>query len=234
MKTIGIIGGMSWESTIEYYRIVNQEISSRLGGLYSAKILIESFDFDEIARLQREDNWETILALVVQSAKNLINSGADCIAIATNTVHKVAPEVQKAIGSTPLIHIADATARMAVKQGFNQVALLGTKFTMSGEFYKGKLANYSINTIIPDQIEQDEIHRIIFEELCTGVILENSKNILNKIINNCAQNGAQAVVLGCTELPNIIKSASIPILNTTEIHSLDLVDFALSGERVYA
>ena len=229
MKTIGLIGGMSWESTIEYYRIINQEVNTRLGGVASAKILMESYDFSEIAPLQHAGKWDEIAEVVLQSANTLAAAGADFIAITTNTVHKIVPEIEKNV-VVPIFHIAEATALEALKQGFSSVALLGTKYTMSENFYTDILTRHGIGTVLPDVAGQNEVHRIIFDELCCGVLKESSATALGKIIDDCAKKGAQAVVLGCTELPNIIKSASLPLLNTAEIHSKGIVDYALGAQ----
>lgn len=222
MKTIGIIGGMSYESTVEYYKIVNEEINKRCGGLHSAKMLIESYDFDEIEKLQTAGDWVKLGKILSDSAKKLEKAGADYIAIATNTMHLVADEVQKNI-SVPLIHIGEATASYIKEKNINTVALMGTIYTMTKPFYKDKLKDYGINVVIPDENQQHVINDIIFNELCVGIINEESRQKLNAIIDDCTARGAEAVVLGCTELPNIIKDAKIEIINTTKIHSLEIV-----------
>lgn len=236
MKQIGIIGGLSWESTIEYYRIINQETNRILGGLHSAKILMRSYDFALIEELQRHGEWSKITKILVDSAQKLIGTGADVIVIATNTLHKLAPQVQQEI-SVPIFHIADATANVILQMGYKKVLLLGTKYTMQEDFYKGKLQyEYEINVITPTQREQEHIHTIIFEELCRGIKLENSKEIILTIIEKAKLLGAEAVILGCTELPNLIQEASLPVLNTAYIHSIGIVQYALeqSKERVIA
>lgn len=228
MKTIGLIGGMSHESTVEYYKIINEEINRRKKGLHSAKMLIESYDFDEIEKLQSKENWEELTKILTESAKKLEAAGADYIAIATNTMHICADEVQKQI-NTPLIHIAEAAGNYIKKKNFDTVLLMGTKYTMTKPFYKDKLKNeFDINVIIPDDIEQKIINNIIYDELCIGIIKESSRRELLKIINNYKLKGAKAVVLGCTELPNIIKEADIEIINTTKIHSLEIADKILT------
>ena len=228
MKTIGLIGGMSHESTVEYYKIINEEINKRKKGLHSAKMLIESYDFDEIEKLQSKENWEELTKILTESAKKLEAAGADYIAIATNTMHICADEVQKQI-NIPLIHIAEAAGNYIKKKNFNTVLLMGTKYTMTKPFYKDKLKNeFNINVIIPDDIEQKTINNIIYDELCIGIIKESSRLELLKIINNYKLKGAKAVVLGCTELPNIIKEADIEIINTTKIHSLEIADKILT------
>ncbi len=228
MKTIGLIGGMSYESTVEYYKIINEEINKRKKGLHSAKMLIESYDFDEIEKLQSKENWEELTKILTESAKKLEAAGADYIAIATNTMHICADEVQKQI-NIPLIHIAEAAGNYIKKKNFDTVLLMGTKYTMTKPFYKDKLKNeFNINVIIPDDIEQKIINNIIYDELCIGIIKESSRLELLKIINNYKLKGAKAVVLGCTELPNIIKEADIEIINTTKIHSLEIADKILT------
>lgn len=228
MKTIGLIGGMSYESTVEYYKITNEEINKRKKGLHSAKMLIESYDFDEIEKLQSKENWEELTKILTESAKKLEAAGADYIAIATNTMHICADEVQKQI-NIPLIHIAEAAGNYIKKKNFDTVLLMGTKYTMTKPFYKDKLKNeFNINVIIPDDIEQKTINNIIYDELCIGIIKESSRLELLKIINNYKLKGAKAVVLGCTELPNIIKEADIEIINTTKIHSLEIADKILT------
>lgn len=228
MKTIGLIGGMSHESTVEYYKIINEEINRRKKGLHSAKMLIESYDFDEIEKLQSKENWEELTKILTESAKKLEAAGADYIAIATNTMHICADEVQKQI-NIPLIHIAEAAGNYIKKKNFDTVLLMGTKYTMTKPFYKDKLKNeFNINVIIPDDIEQKTINDIIYDELCVGIIKESSRRELLKIINNYKLKGAKAVVLGCTELPNIIKEADIEIINTTKIHSLEIADKILT------
>lgn len=228
MKTIGLIGGMSHESTVEYYKIINEEINKRKKGLHSAKMLIESYDFDEIEKLQSKENWEELTKILTGSAKKLEAAGADYIAIATNTMHICADEVQKQI-NIPLIHIAEAAGNYIKKKNFDTVLLMGTKYTMTKPFYKDKLKNeFNINVIIPDDIEQKIINNIIYDELCIGIIKESSRLELLKIINNYKLKGAKAVVLGCTELPNIIKEADIEIINTTKIHSLEIADKILT------
>ena len=223
MKTIGLIGGMSYESTIEYYRIINEMINKQLSGLHSAKMLIESYDLDEIEKNQAAENWELLTEVLINSAKKLKKAGADYIAIATNTMHLMADEVQDNI-SIPLIHIAEAAANYIKEKNIDTVALLGTRYTMTKPFYKDKLKNeFGINVIIPDETQQGIVNDIIYNELCVGIVNESSRLKLLDIINSCKENGAKAVVLGCTELPNIIKNAEIEIINTTEVHCREIV-----------
>jgi aspartate racemase len=229
MKTIGLIGGMSWESSIEYYRIINEEVRCRLGGLHSAKCVMCSVDFDEIAMLQRQGNWEELTRIMVNSAKKLKNSGADFILICTNTMHIMADDVQKQAG-IPVIHIADATGKKIKEKGFKKVGLLGTKFTMEKDFYKKRLSEkYGIETIIPEENEREDIHRIIFEELCIGEIKPASKERIRQIISGLSLKGAQGIILGCTEIPLIISQSDtiMPVFDTTFIHAVSAVDNAL-------
>lgn len=233
MKKIGILGGLSWESTIEYYRIINQEFNKRLGGLHSAEIVMESYDFSMIEELQRNEKWMEIAQILTDSANVLIKSGAEIIVIATNTLHKLVPLIQSVI-SVPIFHIADATAKEILKQNYKTVLLLGTRYTMQEGFYKDKLEQeYGINVITPSAWEQKLIHTIIFDELCKGIHSEDARTAIFTIIEKAKKQGAQAVVLGCTELPNLIKSSSLPILNTAEIHSLGVVDYALENTHNY-
>jgi aspartate racemase len=228
VKKIGIIGGLSWESTIEYYRIINQETNKILGDLHSAKIIMYSYDFALIEELQRHEQWDKIAIILIDVAQKLINAGAEVIVIATNTLHKLVPQIEREI-PVPIFHIADATAREILKQKFNKILLLGTKYTMQEDFYKGKLQNeYGIEVLTPSQWEQKLIHTIIFDELCKGIKSEEAKNAILNIIDKAKAQGADAVVLGCTELPNLIKEASLPILNTAQIHSVGIVQYALS------
>lgn len=223
MKTIGIIGGMSYESTAEYYKIINSEINKKLGGLHSAKMLIESYDFALIEEKQSNEDWDSLAEILINSAKKLEKAGADYIAIATNTMHLMADEVQANI-SIPIIHIAEATANHIKEKNYNTVALFGTKYTMTKPFYKDKLKNdFGINVIIPNLEQQEVINNIIYNELCCGIIKNESQNKLLNIIDDTKSKGAQAVVLGCTELPLIIKNASIETIDTTKVHCLEIV-----------
>ncbi|MBU1112161.1 MAG: aspartate/glutamate racemase family protein [archaeon] len=228
MKTIGIIGGMSWESTTEYYRIMNEEVKRRLGGLHSANLVMKSFDFDQVAQLQHDGDWESITDLVTYAAQDLEIAKADAIVIATNTIHKVAPRVQELI-NIPIIHIGDATAKAISADGYTTVGLLGTKFTMEGDFYSDRLQDYGIKTIIPDSSGRDRVHRVIYDELCNGQINETSKRDFQRIINSLKRQGAEGIVLGCTEIPLLIKKehSSLPIYDTTKIHAMAAIDYAL-------
>ena len=227
METIGIIGGMSFESTIEYYKILNAMVNKKFGGLHSAKILMESYDFDTIAKLQKSGDWQKLGEILAVSAKKLENAGANYIMIATNTMHNVARAVQNNI-NIPLIHIADAAADCIKEIGCKTVLLLGTKYTMKESFYTKKLVGeYDFNVIVPDENEMDIIHNIIFNELCVGRILDKSRQEILKIIEKYKDFGAQCVVLGCTELPNLINDKTvfgIPVINTVYAHCRAIIN----------
>jgi aspartate racemase len=229
MKIIGLIGGMSWESSLEYYRIINERVKEKLGGLHSAKSLMFSVDFDEIEKLQHDGNWEEATRVMIDAAQRLEKGGADFIVICTNTMHKMANDMQKAVG-IPLLHIADATAEKIKTAGINKVGLLGTKFTMEEDFYKGRLTNkYNLQVLIPNEEERQIVHDVIYKELCLGNIQQKSRNEFIKIINNLASHGAEAVILGCTEIPLLVKQedVKIPLFDTTRIHAESAVDYAL-------
>jgi len=231
MKKIGLIGGMSWASTLEYYRIINEKTSETLGGLHSADCIIHSFDFHEIYTVQKEGKEKELIDMLVESARSLEKIGAECIAICTNTMHKYAEIVQNGI-SVPLIHIADSTGRAISAKGFSKVGLLGTKYTMEEDFYKKRIFdNFGIDVIIPDKEGRETINRIIYDELCLDKILPESKAAVKNIISDLGKNGAQGVILGCTEIPLIIKEedTEIPIFNTTKIHALSITDFAIKN-----
>lgn len=229
MKTIGLIGGMSWESSQEYYRIINEIVKQRLGGLHSAKSLLYSFDFHDIEELQAKGNWGAATDMMIRAAQDLERGGAEMIVICTNTMHKMAGDVAGSV-SIPLVHIADATGEAINKQGLKRVALLGTKFTMEQDFYKGRLAtNYDLDVLIPDERDRQAIHDIIYNELCVGKISVDSKKIFQRIIKKLQSEGAEGVVLGCTEIPLLIQQADVdvPIFDTTKIHAEAAVAFAL-------
>ena len=229
MKTIGLIGGLSWESSIEYYRIINQETQKRLGGLHSAKCLLHSFDFAEIESLQEAGDWETATKRMIAAAQNLGRAGADCIVICSNTMHRMADDVAAAV-ERPLIHIADATAEVIRDDGLQTIGLLGTRYTMEQEFYKGRMTDrYSLNVLIPDAAGRDIVHSIIYEELVRGIIQEESRALYQSVIDKLRAAGAQAVILGCTEIGLLIKPEDCPIpsYDTTYLHALAAVDWAL-------
>ena len=230
MKTIGIIGGMSPESTVLYYQIINRETNRRLGGNRSAKILLDSVDFEEIVRLQKSGDWMAAGNVLAQSARKLEAAGADFLLLATNTMHKVAAPIAAAV-SVPFLHILDAVAEAARVQGFATVGLLGTRFTMQDGFYTDGLAERGIRTLVPDEAEQSEIHRIIFDELCTGQIREDSKRRYLNAIADLAERGAQAVILGCTEIGLLVQQGDtpVPLLDSTEIHVQKAVEFIVQA-----
>ncbi len=229
MRTIGLIGGMSWNSSLEYYRIINESIQEKLGGLHSARCILYSVDFGELGKLQREGKWEELAGLMVEAAERLQGAGADCIVICTNTMHKLADDIESSI-NIPLIHIADATGDEIRKSGLSRVALLGTKFTMEEDFYKTRLQQkYGVEVVIPGQRERQAIHDIIYDELCLGVIRQSSAEIVTAAIRGLIAGGAEGVILGCTELPLLItqESIEVPVFDTTAIHAQAAVDFAL-------
>ncbi len=229
MKTIGMIGGMSWESTLEYYRIVNQEVKARLGGLHSAKCLLYSVDFEEIEALQRQDEWPEAAEVLSRAAQGLEKGGADFILICTNTMHKVAEEVEQSV-SIPLLNIADATAEKIIAAGMQKIALLGTRFTMEEDFYKGRLVNaFGLEVLVPNNAEMDVIHRVIYQELCLGKIDNNSRQKYLDVIDRLVGEGAEGVILGCTEIGLLVRQedTAIPLFDTTEIHARAAVEFAL-------
>ena len=228
MKTIGLIGGMSWESSTEYYKIINSTINKRLGGLHSAKILMYSFDFAEIEELQHKNKWDEAINLMVDAAKRLEKANADFILICTNTMHKMAEDITKNI-NIPLLHIADVTAEEAKSKNIRKIGLLGTKFTMEQDFYKDRLKKHNIETLIPTDSQREVVHNIIYKELCLGEIRDSSRESIKDIIYSLSDNGAQGIVLGCTELPLLIKQddSNIPLFDTTVIHAKAAVDFSL-------
>ena len=228
MKTIGLIGGMSWESTIPYYKIINEEISSRLGGLHSAQIVMYSVDFDELNECLKTENWNKISDILAEAAKRLQDFGADYILICTNTMHKVAPTIQERI-SVPIVHIADATGDEIVKRGFRRVALLGTKFTMTQEFYTKRLRENGLEVMIPKQDEIVAINDVIFNELCAGSFREESRQKYMDIIKRMQNEGAEAVIFGCTEIGLLLdqKDCEIPVFDTTVIHAKKAAKMAL-------
>ena len=229
MKTIGLIGGMSWESSAEYYRIINQTVQERLGGLHSAQCILFSFDFQEIEQLQHQGEWEKLTDLMIRAAQRLQGAGAELLIICTNTMHKMAEEVQSSVG-IPLVHIADAAAKAIMEKGIDKVALLGTRFTMEEDFYKKTLREkYKLNVMIPSESDREVIDHVIYTELCCGIMHQSSREQFKAIIEKLALNGAQGVILGCTEIPLLIsqQDADIPLFDTTKIHAQAAVEIAL-------
>ena len=231
MKTIGLLGGMSWESTQTYYRLINEGIKSRLGGLHSAKLVLFSVDFAEIEALQHKGDWPATATMLANAALSLQNAGADFLMIGTNTMHKVAPEIEEAI-NIPLLHIADATASVLTQDSIQRVGLLGTRFTMEQAFYRERLEAAGIEVVTPDEPQRAEVHRIIYEELCQGEIQAASREAYLAVVNSLAEQGAQAVILGCTEIGLLIGQAdtTVPLYDTTAIHATQAVEQAL-GDR---
>ena len=229
MKTIGLIGGMSWESTTLYYQLINREVARRLGGLSSARLNLVSLDFQDIAQRQRAGDWAGMSAILRKAARHLQDTGAQCLLIGTNTMHKLAPEVQ-ADTDIPLIHIADVTADAILAQGLDTVGLMGTRFTMEEAFYVQRLRERGIRCVLPDEAQRTEIHRIIFEELCQGEISERSREWFRGCIADLKTRGAQGAVLGCTELPLSVRpqDSCLPTFDTTALHAMAAVDFALA------
>jgi aspartate racemase len=232
MKTIGLLGGMSWESTELYYRWINQETRRRLGGLHSAPIVMVSVDFQEIEELQHQGDWETAGNILTDRATQIESAGADFLLICTNTMHKVAAEVQTAI-SIPLLHIADATAHRIAEAGMRTVGLLGTKFTMEQDFYRGRLEKHGLNVLVPTDEDQETIHRIIYQELCLGKVRESSRAECLRIIEQLRAKGAEGVIEGCTEIVMLLKQehTHIPLFDTTEIHAQEAVAEALKCQN---
>jgi aspartate racemase len=230
MKIIGLLGGMSWESTAGYYKIINEEVRRRLGGLHSAKIALYSVDFAEIEALQHKEDWEAATAEMISAARRVAAAGADCLVICTNTMHRMAEQVASAI-NIPLLHIADTTANRLVADGVHQVGLLGTRFTMEQDFYRGRLESHGLTVIVPDEPDRDTVHRVIYDELCKGKIYDESRQQYQRIMRKLVQQGSEAVILGCTEISMLVcrDDSEVPLFDTTRIHAEAAVDFALGG-----
>lgn len=228
MKVIGLMGGMSWESSVEYYRIINEEVKRRLGGLHSAKCLLYSVDFAEIERYQSEDDWKQAGETLGDVAHSLEKGGADFLVICTNTMHKVIGEIQKKI-SIPILHIADATANQIKEQGINSVGLLGTRYTMEQDFYKSRIESNDIKVIVPKDEEREIVNKVIYEELCLGKVQETSRDFYKKVIDGLITDGAEGIILGCTEIGLLIKreDVNVPLFDTTNIHALEAVNISL-------
>ncbi|MGB9005452.1 MAG: aspartate/glutamate racemase family protein [Candidatus Aminicenantales bacterium] len=231
MKTIGLIGGMSWESSAEYYRIINETIKIRLGGFHSAECVLYSVDFAEIEALQRREKWPETAQILSRAAKNVEAAGADFILLCTNTMHKVAPDIESAV-RIPLLHIADATAKKICARGLRRIGLLGTRFTMEEDFYKGRLSRkHGLDVLVPDPTGRQTVHRVIYQELVVGRIEQASRKQLLVIMERLARSGAEGVILGCTELGLLVKEkdSPVPLFDTTLIHAEAAVDFALES-----
>lgn len=232
MKTIGLIGGMSWESSIEYYRIINETAKEKLGGLHSAKSLMVTVDFAEIEKLQHEDRWDEAAQILVQCAQDLEHGGADFIVLCTNTMHKLADQIIANV-SIPFLHIADATAEKIRAAGLKRIGLLGTRFTMEHDFYKGRLVqNFGLEVLIPEQTDRDIVHRVIYDELVQGKIVETSREEYKRIIEWLIEQGAEGIILGCTEIELLVKQndSRVPLFPTTLIHAVAAVEKALQED----
>jgi len=229
VKTIGLLGGMSWESTVSYYRAINEGVKNALGGLHSASIVLYSVDFDPIEKLQHRGDWKETAKILTEAALNIQSAGADFLVICTNTMHKVAPEIENSI-DIPLLHIADATADVLLRNGIKKAGLLGTAFTMEQDFYKGRLIKkYGLSVLVPEKKDRDAVHRIIYQELCLGRIQHDSKTEYLRIIDSLAEQGAEAVILGCTEIGMLVTQADtrVKLFDTTVIHAEKAVEYAV-------
>ncbi len=230
LKKIGLLGGMSWESTALYYKLINEGIRAKLGRHHSARLILESLDFELVKQFQHNNDWNSASELLIQSAKCLENAGAECLLICTNTMHKLADHVSEAI-DIPLLHLADATGKRIRNAGHNCIGFLGTKFSMEEDFYIGRLQEkLGLEVLIPNKNDRDIIHTIIYDELCMGIIKESSRNEYLRIIDDLQKQGAQAVIEGCTEITLLVQQqhTTIPLFDTTAIHAEAAVEFALS------
>ena len=229
MKTIGLIGGMSWESSIEYYRIINETAKEKLGGLHSAKSLMVTVDFAEIEKLQHEDRWDEAGQILVKCAQDLERGGADCIVLCTNTMHKLAEQIIANV-NIPFLHIADATAQKITQVGIKKIGLLGTRFTMEHDFYKGRLIqNFGLDVIVPNEADREIIHRVIYDELVQGKIVDASRNEYKRIMETLIEDGSEGIILGCTEIELLVQQSDsrVPLFPTTFIHAVSAVEYAL-------
>jgi amino-acid racemase len=232
LKTIGLIGGMSWESTVPYYRQINETIKERLGGLHSAKIVLYSVDFHDIEQLQHAGDWDAAGAVLAEAARSLEAAGSDFLVLCTNTMHKVAPTIEAAV-TIPLLHIADSTAAQIKQAGHSTVGLLGTRFTMEQAFYRGRLSErHGLRVVVPNERDRDTIHRIIYEELCLGIILAESRGECRRIMESLVAQGADAIILGCTEISLLVsqQDTKVPLFDTTAIHARAAAEEALAME----
>ncbi len=231
MKVIGLIGGMSWESTVPYYRQINESIKERLGGLHSAKIVLYSVDFHDVERMQHAGDWAAAGALLAESARALESAGADFLVLCTNTMHKVAPAIEAAV-RIPLLHIADPTADEIKRAGFSTVGLLGTRFTMEQEFYRSRLQDrHGLHVLTPPPEDRELVHRVIYEELCLGKLVDTSRASYRRVMADLAGQGAEAIILGCTEISLLVgqQDSAVPLFDTTSIHARNAAERALSA-----
>lgn len=229
MKTLGLIGGMSWESTVPYYRFINEAIKARLGGLHSARLVLYSVDFEEIARLQHAGDWDAAGQVLADAAQRLERAGAEALVICTNTMHKVAPAIEAKV-RIPVLHVVDAVAAEIRAAGFHKVGLLGTRFTMEQPFYAQYLARHGLTTLVPEQADRDLVHRVVYEELCLGKIVDASRDEYRRIMATLAAQGAEAIILGCTEISMLVgpQDASVPLFDTTAIHARKAAEWAVA------
>jgi aspartate racemase len=230
MKRIGLLGGMSWESSAEYYRLINEEVRERLGGLHSADCLLRSVDFADIERLQREGRWQEAGSRLAHEAQALVAAGAELLVLCTNTMHKVADAVMKT-AAVPLVHIVDATAQAVRAQGLGTVGLLATAYTMEQDFYVGRLRQlHALNVLVPRQADRRFVHRVIYDELCLGMVNERSREQYRRIMRDLADRGAEGILLGCTEIDLLVgpEDAAVPLFDTTRLHARKAVDLALA------
>jgi aspartate racemase len=235
MKTIGLIGGMSWESSSQYYRLINEATKSRLGGLHSAKTIMYSVDFAEIEALQHQEHWQEATELIVSAAQSIERAGADFVVLCTNTMHKLADQIEANI-QIPFLHIADVTAEQIQSHGIQKIGLLGTRFTMEQDFYRGRLVNkYGLEVLIPSEDERIVIHRVIYEELCLGITNPESRKQYIKIMRRLVDAGAEGIILGCTEIELLIQAgdATVELFPTTRIHADAAVDRAITAELAH-
>jgi aspartate racemase len=231
MRTIGLIGGMSWESSAEYYRLINEAVKQRLGGLHSARSVLLTVDFAEIEAMQQAGRWDDAGVVLAEAARSLERAGADCLVLCTNTMHKVADRITTAV-SLPFIHIGDATAAAIRERGLRRVGLLGTRFTMEEAFYRGRLADrHGLEVLVPEAAERALVNRVIYEELCLGVVREESRAQYRAIMGRLVEQGAEGIILGCTEITLLVSEAdsTVPLFDTTRLHALAAVEFALAG-----
>ena len=234
MKTLGLIGGMSWESTALYYRLINEGVRESLGGLHSARLLLWSFDFEEVERCQAEDRWEDATHMMIDAGERLKRGGGEALVICTNTMHRMADEVEAAVG-LPVVHIADATAEGVKRRGVGRVALLGTAYTMEQEFYRGRLVNrHGLDVVIPGPADRAVVHSVIYDELCLGTVRDASKTRYLEIIERLVADGAEGVILGCTEIGLLVgqDDLDVPVFDSTLLHAEKAVAIALSDETV--
>lgn len=232
MRTLGLLGGMSWESTVPYYRLINQQVKAELGGLHSAQLILYSVDFQQIEQMQAQGEWQRAGQVLGEAAAALKRAGAEAVVLCTNTMHKVADKIER-LGGLPLLHIADATGQAVQAQGIQRVALLGTRFTMEEPFYKARLAErFGLEVVVPEAADRETVHRIIYQELCLGIINDASRAAYQAIIRKLEAQGVGGIILGCTEIALLVgaQDAQVPVFDTTALHAAAAVRYALGGE----